>query len=129
MYLLGGIGDIVKDNPRVVQFVLNASVSSWPLSPPLGRAETDVSIDLLLLNIRHKREDITVTVSISRINIPNPLINVVQWSQMLVPLPRHPVLCGGVKVRVCLHVPELVGQYTDWNFTLKIKNKNINLAQ
>ena len=86
MYLLGGIGDIVKDNPRVVQFVLNASVSSWPLCPPLGRAEADISVDLLLLNIGDTREDITVAVSISGIDIPNPLINVIQRSQMLVSL-------------------------------------------
>ena len=77
MYLLGGIGDIVKDNPRVVQFVLNASVSSWPLCPPLGRAEADISVDLLLLNIGDKSKDVAVAVSIGRIDVPNPLINVI----------------------------------------------------
>ena len=89
------------------------------LRPPIGRAEADVSVDLLLLNIRHKCEDVTVTVGVSRINVPNPLINVVKWSHILVPLPGHSVLRGGVKVRMCLRVPELVGQYTDWNFTFK----------
>ena len=77
MYLLGGIGDIVKDNPRVVQFVLNASVCSWPLGSPLGRAEVYVSHNLLLLNIRHTRENVALTVSIGRIDVPNPLINVI----------------------------------------------------
>ena len=77
MYLLWGIGDIVKDNPRVVQFVLNASVSSWPLCPPLGRTEVDISVDLLLLNIGDKSKDVAVTVSIGRIDVPNPLINVI----------------------------------------------------
>ena len=80
MYLLGGIGDIVKDNPRVIQFVLNASVNTLPLRPPLGRAEVYVSHNLLLLNIRHTRENVTVTVGISRIDIPHPLINVVEGS-------------------------------------------------
>ena len=77
MYLLGGIGDIVKDNPRVIQFVLNASVYTLPLRPPLGRAEVYVSHNLLLLNIRHTRENVALTVSIGRIDVPNPLINVI----------------------------------------------------
>ena len=77
IYLLGRIGDVIKDNPRVVQFVLNASVSSWPLCPPLGRAEADISVDLLLLNIGDKSKDVAVTVSIGRIDVPNPLINVI----------------------------------------------------
>ena len=105
MYLLGGIGDIVKDNPRVVQFVLNASVSSWPRDPPLGRAEADISVDLLLLNIGDKSKDVAVAVSISWINIPNPLINVIERRQMLIPLHCHAVLGSGVKVRMCLRVP------------------------
>ena len=77
IYLLGRIGDVIKDNPRVVQFVLNASVSSWPLGSPLGRAEVYVSHNLLLLNIRHTRENVALTVSIGRIDVPNPLINVI----------------------------------------------------
>ena len=77
IYLLGRIGDVIKDNPRVVQFVLNASVSSWPLCPPLGSAEADISVDLLLLNIGDKSKDVAVTVSIGRIDVPNPLINVI----------------------------------------------------
>ena len=77
IYLLWRIGDIVKDNPRVVQFVLNASVSCWPRGPPLGRAEADISVDLLLLNIGDKSKDVAVTVSIGRIDVPNPLINVI----------------------------------------------------
>ena len=51
MYLLWGIGDVVKDYPRVVQFVLNRTISRLPLRPPLGRAEVNVSVYLLLLNI------------------------------------------------------------------------------
>ena len=86
IYLLWRIGDIVKDNPRVIQFVLNASVYTFPLCPPLGRAEVYVSHNLLLLNIRHTRENVAVTVGVSRIDVPHPLINVAQWSQMLVPL-------------------------------------------
>ena len=77
IYLLGRIGDVIKDDPRVVQFVLNASVSSWPLCPPLGSAEADISVDLLLLNIGDKSKDVAVTVSIGRIDVPNPLINVI----------------------------------------------------
>ena len=121
MYLLGGIRDVVKDNPRVVQFVLNCSISTMPLGPPFGRAEVYVFIDLLLLNIGEEREDVAVTVAVSRIDISNPLINVAQWSQMLVPLPGHPVLRGGVKMRMCLCVPELVRQYADRNFTFNLK--------
>ena len=117
IYLLWRIGDIVKDNPRVIQFVLNASVYTFPLCPPLGRAEVYVSHNLLLLNIRDTRENVTVTVGVSRIDIPNPLINVVQGCQILVPLNRHSVLCRGVKVRMCLCVPEIVAQYADRNFT------------
>ena len=86
MYLLWGIGDVVENNPRVVEFILNSSICRWPLRPPLGRAEANVSVYLLLLNVRHTREDVAVTVSIRRINVPYPLINVIQWSQMLVPL-------------------------------------------
>ena len=86
MYLLGGIGDVVKDNPRVVQFILNSSIGTLPLSPPLGCTEAYVSVDLLLLNIRDTREDIAVTFGISWINIPNPLINVIQRRHMLIPL-------------------------------------------
>ena len=51
MYLLGGIRDVVKDNPRVVQFVLNVTISRSPLRPPLGSTEVYISVDLLLLNI------------------------------------------------------------------------------
>ena len=51
-----------------------------PLGPPFGRTEIYVSVDLLLLNIRHEREDVAMTVSIRRINIPHPLINVVEGS-------------------------------------------------
>ena len=86
MYLLWGIGDVVENNPRVVKLVLNGSICRWPLGPPLGRTEIYVSVDLLLLNIRHEREDVAMTVSIRRVDVPNPLINVIQWSQMLVPL-------------------------------------------
>ena len=86
MYLLGRIGDFVKDDPRVIQFILNSSICSWPLGPPLGRAEVNVSVDLLLLYIGDKRKDIAVTVGVCRIDISYPLINVVQGSQMLVPL-------------------------------------------
>ena len=120
MYLLWGVGDFVKDNPGVVQFVLNCSISTFPLGPPFGRAEVYVFIDLLLLNVGEEREDVAVTVAVSRIDISNPLINVAQWSQMLVPLHGHPVLCSGVKVRVCLCVPEVVGQNAHRNFTLKM---------
>ena len=86
MYLLWGIGDIIEDYPRVVQFVLNRTISRWPLRPPLGRTKVDVTVDLLLLNIRDVCEDVAVTVGVSRIDVSNPLINVAQWSQMLVPL-------------------------------------------
>ena len=110
MYLLRGIRDIVKDNPRVVQFVLNRAISRLPLCPPLGRTKVDVTVDLLFLNIRDVCEDVAVTVGVSRIYIPNPLINIIKRSQHLIPLPRHPVLCGGVKVRMCLCVPEVVRQ-------------------
>ena len=109
MYLLGRIGYFVKDYPRVVQFVLNRTISRWPLRPPLGCTKVDVTVDLLLLNIRDVCEDVAVTVGVSRIYVSNPLINVAQWSQMLVPLHGHPVLCSGVKVRMCLHVPQVVG--------------------
>ena len=78
MYLLWGVGDFVKDNPRVVQFVLNCSISTIPLGPPFGRAEVYVFIDLLLLNVGEEREDVAVTVRIRWIDIPNPLINVIQ---------------------------------------------------
>ena len=78
MYLLRGVGDFVKYNPRVVQFVLNCSISTFPLGPPFGRAEVYVFIDLLLLNIGEEREDVAVTVRIRWIDIPNPLINVIQ---------------------------------------------------
>ena len=80
MYLLWGIGNVVKDNPWVVQFILNSSVGSCPLGSPLGRAEVYVSHNLLLLNIRDTRENVTVTVGVSRIDVPHPLINVAQWS-------------------------------------------------
>ena len=86
MYLLWRIGDVVKDYPWVVKFILNCSISSCPLGPPFSRTKADVTIDLLLLNIGDTREDVAVTVSIRRINVPHPLINVIQWSQMLVPL-------------------------------------------
>ena len=86
MFLLWGIGDVVKHYPRVVKFILNNTISRWPLRPPLGCAEVDVPVDLLLLNIGHERKDVAVTVSIHWINIPNPLINVVQWSELLVSL-------------------------------------------
>ena len=86
MYLLWGIGDIVENNPRIVKFVLNSSIRRCPLGTPLGRAEADVSIDLLLLNKRDTREDVAVTISIRGIDIPNPLINVVQRCQVLVSL-------------------------------------------
>ena len=92
-----------------------------PLGPPLGSAEIYISVNLLLLNIGEEREDVAVTVAVSRIDISNPLINVAQWSQMLVPLHGHPVLCGGVKVRVCLCVPEVVRQYAHRNFTFNEK--------
>ena len=80
MYLLWGIGDVVKNNPRVVKFILNSSISRLPLSPPLGRAEAYVSVYLLLLNVGDKCEHVAMTVSIRRINIPHPLINVVEGS-------------------------------------------------
>ena len=127
IYLLWRIGDVVENNPRVVKLVLNGSICRWPLGPPLGRTEIYVSVDLLLLNIRHEREDVAMTVSIRRVDVPNPLINVIQWSQMLVPLHWHGVLCGWVKVRMCLHVPEVVGKYADRNFTLKTKMKITNV--
>ena len=84
--ILRCIGDVVKDNPRVVQFVLNSSVSRWPFCPPFGRTEVYISIYLLLLNKRDTREDVTVTVGISWIDIPNPLINIVERCQMMFPL-------------------------------------------
>ena len=77
MYLLGRIGYFVKDYPRVVQFVLNRTISRWPLRPPLGCAEVDVPVYLLLLNVGDKCEHVAMTVSIRRINIPHPLINIV----------------------------------------------------
>ena len=120
MYLLWGIGDIIEDYPRVVQFVLNRTISRWPLRPPLGRTKVYISVDLLLLNIRDKCEDVAVTFSIGRVDISNPLINIIKRSQHLIPLPRHPVLCSWIKVRMCLHVPEIVRQYADRNFTLNI---------
>ena len=119
IYLLRCIGDVVKHNPRVVQLILNCSISGWPLGSPFSCAKVYVSIDLLLLNIRDKREDVAVTISIRWIDVPNPLINVIQRRQMLIPLLGHPVLCSGVKVRMCLHIPEVVGKYANRNFTLK----------
>ena len=86
MYLLWGIGDVVENNPRVVKFVLNGSICRLPRGPPLGSAKAYVSIDLLLLNKRYTREDVAVTVSIRGIDVPNPLINVVQRCQVLVSL-------------------------------------------
>ena len=77
MYLLGRIGYFVKDYPRVVQFVLNGSIGCCPLCSPFGRAEVNVSIYLLLLNVRDKSEDIAVTLGVCRIDISYPLINVV----------------------------------------------------
>ena len=50
IYLLGRIGDVIKDNPWIIQFVFNVSISTLSLRPPIGRAEADVSVDLLLLN-------------------------------------------------------------------------------
>ena len=50
IYLLGRIGDVIKHNPRIIQFVLNVSISTLSLRPPIGCAEADVSVDLLLLN-------------------------------------------------------------------------------
>ena len=78
VYLLWGIGDVVKNNPRVIQFILNSSIWTWPLRPPLGSAEIYISVNLLLLNIGEEREDIAVTAAVSRIYVPNPLINVIQ---------------------------------------------------
>ena len=86
VYLLWGIGDVVKNNPRVIQFILNSSIWTWPLRPPLGSAEIYISVNLLLLNIGEEREDVTVAVSVCRIDIPNPLINIVERCQMLFPL-------------------------------------------
>ena len=123
MFLLWGIGDVVKHYPRVVKFILNNTISRWPLRPPLGCTKVDVTVDLLLLNIRDVCEDVAVTVGVSRIYIPNPLINIIKRSQHLIPLPRHPVLCSWIKVRMCLHVPEIVRQYADRNFTLNIRTK------
>ena len=80
MYLLWGIGDIIEDYPRVVQFVLNRTISRWPLRPPLGCAEVYVSVYLLLLNKGDKCEHVAMTVGIRRIDIPHPLINVVEGS-------------------------------------------------
>ena len=76
-----------------------------PLGPPFGRAEVYVFTDLLLLNVGHEREHVAVTVRIRRIDVPDPLINVVERCQILVPLLGHMVLCSGVKVRMCLRVP------------------------
>ena len=78
MFLLWGIGDVVKNNPRVIQFILNSSIWTWPLGPPLGSAEIYISVNLLLLNIGEECEDIAVTAAVSRIYVPNPLINVIQ---------------------------------------------------
>ena len=50
IYLLWRIGDVIEDNPRIIQFVLNVSISTLSLCPPIGCAEADVSVDLLLLN-------------------------------------------------------------------------------
>ena len=86
MYLLWGIRDVVENNPWVVKFILNSSICRLPLRPPLGSAEADVSVDLLLLNVGDTREDVAVAVCICRVDVSDPLINVVQWSQMLVPL-------------------------------------------
>ena len=78
MFLLWGIGDVVKHYPRVVKFILNNTVSRWrPLRPPLGCAEVDVPVYLLLLNVGDKCEHVAMTVCIRRINIPHPLINIV----------------------------------------------------
>ena len=86
IYLLWRIGDVVENNPRIVKFVLNGSICRWSLGPPLGSTEIYISVDLLLLNIGHKREDVAMTVRIRRVDVSYPLINVVEWSQMLVPL-------------------------------------------
>ena len=80
MFLLWGIGDVVKHYPRVVKFILNNTISRWPLRPPLGCAEVDVPVDLLLLNVGDKCEHVAMTVGIRRIDIPHPLINVVEGS-------------------------------------------------
>ena len=86
MYLLRGIGDVVENNPRVIKFVLNGSICRCPLGPPLGSTEIYISVDLLLLNIGHERKDVAVTVCIRWVNVPDPLINVIKRSQMLIPL-------------------------------------------
>ena len=108
MYLLRGIGDVVKDNPRVVKFILNSSICRLPLRPSLGSAEADVSVDLLLLNVGDTREDVAVAVCICGVDVPDPLINVEERSQWLVPLSRHPILGSGVQVRMRLRVPKIV---------------------
>ena len=86
IYLLGRIGDVIKDNPRVVKFILNGSISTRPLRSSFSRTKIDVSVDLLLLNIRDECENVAVTIGVSRINVPDPLINVIKRSQMLIPL-------------------------------------------
>ena len=80
IYLLWRIGDVVENNPRIVKFVLNSSIRGCPLGTPLGRAKVYVSIDLLLLNKRDTRENVAVAICIFGIDVPDPLINVVQGS-------------------------------------------------
>ena len=74
----------------------------------LARAEVDVAINLLLFDVRETREDVAVTLSISVIDVSDSLIDVVERSQSLVPLPQHPVLCSRIQMRVGLGVPKLV---------------------
>ena len=82
----------------------------------LARAEVDVATHLLLLDVRHTREHIAVTLSISAIDVTNPLVNKVERGQCLIPLPEHPIFCSGVKMRMRLDVPKLVRQNAYRNF-------------
>ena len=74
----------------------------------LACAEVDVATHLLLFDVRHTREHIAVTLSISAIDVPDPLVNVVERSQWLVPLSRHSVLGSGVQMRMRFGVPKLI---------------------
>ena len=115
--LLWGIGDVLKYNPRIIQFIRNWTISILLLYASLACAEVDVAINLLLLDVRETREDVAVTLSVSVIDVPDPLINIVQRSQCLVSLNRHTVLCSGIQMWMRFRIPKVIWQNTDRNFT------------
>ena len=78
------------------------------LCASLGGAKADVPINLLLFNKGDTGEDVAVALRVSAVDIPDPLVNVVERSQWLVPLSKHPIFCRWVQMRMRLDVPQLV---------------------